>query len=202
MFVSKSMTLKASSGSGEKITLITFILASWSARYRVTLLLYRKPSSQSSISVESRKTNDRKRRHCRPGGYYELQDLNPRFYSDDGTLQVDSSLCYWSKIICEASAKYHRPVPYHNEFYAWFKEAGFEDVTQYVFKSPSNPWPKDRTLKESGKFQLLAHLEGLEGISLGLLTRALEWKPEEVNILMAKIRPELKDKTIHSYQVQ
>lgn len=140
-------------------------------------------------------------KHCRPGGYYELQDLNPRFYSDDGTLQQDSSLSYWSKVICEASAKYHRPVPHHNEFNAWFEEAGFEDVKQFIFKSPTNPWPKSKTLKESGKFQLLAHLEGLEGISLGLLTRALEWKPEEVKILMAKIRPELRNKAIHSYQI-
>jgi hypothetical protein len=111
-------------------------------------------------------------------------------------------LRYWTKVICEAADEYNRPIPHHDEFRAWFGKAGFEDVVQFVFKSPSNPWPKHKTLKESAKFQLIAHLEGLEGLSLGLMTRALEWKPEEVKILMAKIRPELKDRSIHSYQAQ
>lgn len=35
---------------------------------------------------------------------------------------------------------------------------------------------------------------------MGLLTRGLAWKAEEVKVLMAKIRPELKDRGIHSYQ--
>lgn len=76
------------------------------------------------------------------------------------------------------------------------------DIKQIFLKSPTNPWPKDRTLKEVGKFQLCAHLEGLEGISLGLLTRQMEWKAEEVKVLMAQIRPELKDRSIHSYQTR
>lgn len=76
------------------------------------------------------------------------------------------------------------------------------DIRQVVFKSPTNPWPKNKLLKEAGKFQLLAHLEGLEGISLGLLTRGLDWKAEEVKVLMAKARPELKDRRIHSYQTK
>ena len=141
-------------------------------------------------------------RHCRPGGYFELQELNPRFYSDDGTLKEDSKLNYWSKIICDAAETYNRRVPHHEEFRSWFTRAGFEEVTHFVFKSPSNPWPKNKMLKEAAKFQLLAHLEGMEGVSVALLTRALEWKLEEVQLLMAQIRPELKDKSIHSYQIQ
>ena len=111
-------------------------------------------------------------------------------------------MSFWSRIICEASAKYNRAIPHHNEYKTWFEEAGFESVTQYVFKSPTNPWPKNKVLKESGKFQLLAHLEGIEGISLALMTRVLEWKPAEVSVLFAKMRPELKDRSIHSYQPQ
>ena len=105
--------------------------------------------------------------------------------------------------MCEASDIYNRPVPHQDDFRAWFTTAGFEDVVQLIFKSPSNPsWPKNQTLKEAARFQLLALTEGLEGVSVGLLTRALEWKPEEVQVLMAKMRPELKNKAIHSYQPQ
>ncbi|KAL9607424.1 MAG: hypothetical protein Q9167_007667 [Letrouitia subvulpina] len=141
-------------------------------------------------------------RHCKPGGYFELQELDCRFTSDDGTLSADSNLTYWSHIITEASANYNRPIPVYTEYQGWFENAGFVDIQQYVFKSPTNPWPKHRTLKEAGQFQLMAHIQGLEGISLGLLTRGLGWKAEEVKILMAKMRPELKARAIHAYQIK
>ncbi|KAL9585700.1 MAG: hypothetical protein Q9212_001357 [Teloschistes hypoglaucus] len=141
-------------------------------------------------------------RHTKPGGYFELQELDCRFTSDDGTLLPTSNLAYWSDLIVEAAAKYNRPIPRYTEYTAWFEKAGFTDIQQVVFKSPANTWPKDEILKEAGKYQLVAHLEGLEGISLGLFTRGLKWKAEEVKVLMAKIRPEIKNKAIHSYQTK
>ena len=138
--------------------------------------------------------------HTKPGGYFELQELNCRFYSDDGSLEEDSHMAYWSEKICEASKKYNRPIPLHTDYMAMFEKAGFIDLRQVVLKSPTNPWPKDKTLKEAGKYQMLAHLEGLEGISLALMTRGLGWKAEEVKVLIAKVRDEVKDRNIHSYQ--
>ncbi|KAL9031863.1 MAG: hypothetical protein Q9180_006768 [Flavoplaca navasiana] len=139
-------------------------------------------------------------RHTKPGGYFELQDLDCRFTSDDNTLLDSHNLTYWSNLITEAAAKYNRPVPRYTDYIHWFEKAGFTDVRQVNFKCPTNPWPKNKVLKEAGKFQLVAHIEGLEGVSMGLLTRGLAWKAEEVKVLMAKIRPELKDRGIHSYQ--
>ena len=123
-----------------------------------------------------------------------------RFASDDGTLKDDSNLADWSCKITEASANYNRPIPVHADYMAMLEKAGFVDVRQVILKCPTNPWPKDKHLKDIGKFQLLAHLEGLEGVSMGLLTRGLEWKPDEVKVLIAKLRGELKDRNIHSYQ--
>ncbi|KAL8931488.1 MAG: hypothetical protein Q9211_006928, partial [Gyalolechia sp. 1 TL-2023] len=139
-------------------------------------------------------------KHTKPGGYFELQELDPRFTSDDSTLSPTSSLVYWSKVIIEASASYNRPIPRYTDYVPWFEKAGFVDIQQVLLKCPMNPWPKNKILKEAGRFQLLAHIDGLEGVSLGLLTRGLNWKAEEVKVLMAKIRPELKDRGIHSYQ--
>ncbi|KAL8723084.1 MAG: hypothetical protein Q9225_000555 [Loekoesia sp. 1 TL-2023] len=141
-------------------------------------------------------------KHIKPGGYFELQELDCRFTSDDSTLSPTSNLAYWSNVITEAAANYNRPIPRYTEYVSWFERAGFVDIQQVIIKCPTNPWPKNKTLKEAGKFQLLAHIEGLEGVSLGLLTRGLDWKAEEVKVLMAKIRPELKDRRIHSYQTK
>ena len=138
--------------------------------------------------------------HTKPGGYFEMQEVNCRFTSDDSTLEEDSNLARWSRLIVKASQRYNRPIPMHTEFPSMFHQAGFVDVRQVVLKSPSNPWPKDKGLKEAGRYQLLAHVEGIEGVSLGLFTRGLGWKAEEVKILTAKLRAELKDRSIHSYQ--
>lgn len=141
-------------------------------------------------------------RSCKPGSYFELQELDPRFRCDDGTLPEGSFLSYWSTLICEASSRYNRPVPQFNEYRAYFEEAGFVDIEQVILKSPTNSWSDKKDLKKVGHFQLLAHLEGMEGVSIGLLTRALQWNAEEVRVLMARLRPELKDKSIHSYQIK
>lgn len=129
-----------------------------------------------------------------------MQELDPRFKSDDGSLHEDSNLSYWSNLLCEASAKYNRPIPCYDEYVEWFEKAGFVDVRRVYLKCPANPWPKDRVLKEVGMFQLTAHLLGLEGVSIALLTRAMGWKEEEVKVLIAKMRPELKNRSIHAYQ--
>lgn len=139
-------------------------------------------------------------RHCKPGGYFELQELDPRFTSDDGSLKDDSALTYWSGLICEAAEKYNRPIPRVADYKKWFENAGFVGINQTTFKSATNPWPKSKLLKEAGKFQLLAHVEGLEGVSIGLMTRGLGWKADEVKVLMARLRPELRSRAIHSYQ--
>lgn len=141
-------------------------------------------------------------RHIKPGGYFELQELDPRFTSDDSSLSPDSNLVYWSKVLIEAAENYNRPIPRYTDYLSWFEKAGFVDIQQVLLKCPMNPWPKNKVLKEAGKFQLLAHVDGLEGVSLGLFTRGLDWKAEEVKVLMAKIRPELKDRGIHAYQTK
>ncbi|KAL8928880.1 MAG: hypothetical protein Q9208_001658 [Pyrenodesmia sp. 3 TL-2023] len=139
-------------------------------------------------------------KHTKPGGYFELQELDCRFTSDDNTLLPTHSLSSWSSLITEAASAYNRPIPHHTDYVSWFEKAGFVDIRQHTFKTPTNPWPKNKILKEAGKFQLLAHIEGFEGVSIGLLTRGLDWKAEEVKVLMAKVRPELKNRGIHSYQ--
>lgn len=145
---------------------------------------------------------DPQNRHTKPGGYFEMQELDCRYKSDDGSLTEDSNLAYWSRVLTEASVKYNRPIPHHHEYFEWFERAGFVDVKQITVKSPTNPWPKDKKLKEIGKYQLCAHVEGLEGVSIGLLTRGAKWKPDEVSVLLAKVIPEMRDRSIHSYQTK
>ena len=39
--------------------------------------------------------------------------------------------------------------------------------------------------------------EGLEGFSLALFTRFLGWSPEEVQVLLSKVRKDLENRDMH-----
>jgi hypothetical protein len=78
-------------------------------------------------------------------------------------------------------------------------EAGFEDVTQTIYKWPSNTWPKDQKHKEIGAWNYENIVSGLMGFLMAPLTRALNWRAEEVEVLVAQVRKEMKDKSIHAY---
>jgi hypothetical protein len=48
-------------------------------------------------------------------------------------------------------------------------------------------------MKEIGRIRGIAMNEGVEGYSLALYTRFLSWIPNEVRILLAKVRAEFND---------
>lgn len=64
---------------------------------------------------------------------------------------------------------------------------------------PLSPWAKAKKLKELGKFQQIATLDGLEPYGLALFTRYLGWTPEKVQLLLMGVRKELKDPRVHVY---
>lgn len=100
----------------------------------------------------------------------------------------------------QASLEYGRPVPRYYEYKAWLEEAGFINVKEYLFKIPFNTWPKSKQLKEVAKYNFVQYFEGCEGLCVGLFTRQLKWQLAEIQVLCAKFRSEIKDKSIHSYQ--
>ena len=104
-------------------------------------------------------------------------------------------------LVMDASMKYGKPVPLHSDFKPWLEDAGFVDVKEYLFKIPCNSWPKDTRLKEVGKYQCLNYTEGYEGICIGLLTRVHGWTYPEFSVFMAKVRKELTNKSVHTYQL-
>jgi L-cystine uptake protein TcyP (sodium:dicarboxylate symporter family) len=51
--------------------------------------------------------------------------------------------------------------------------------------------------KDVGLFNLMQAIDGLEAYSMRLFTTILNWTPEEVKVLCAKVRAELKSKSAH-----
>lgn len=86
----------------------------------------------------------------KPGGYFELHDLDPRSHCDDGTLTPDSSAVRWGELLVEACAKIGRPCIELKDFRGMFEQAGLVDIKETELKRPHNAWAKDPTLKRLG----------------------------------------------------
>jgi hypothetical protein len=46
---------------------------------------------------------------------------------------------------------------------------------------------------------LVGMLEGISGLSIAVFTKLLGWSPDELEVLLAKVRSEWKTRSIHQY---
>ena len=66
-------------------------------------------------------------------------------------MHSDWPLAEWTRTVEEAAMMVGRPLRIANKLKRWYKEAGFVDVHEEIFKVPVNPWPKDQHFKDLGK---------------------------------------------------
>jgi hypothetical protein len=55
-------------------------------------------------------------------------------------------------------------------------------------------------LAEKTKYTCLNYLEGVEGFTLAAFTRALGWSVGDVHVLLAQMRIEWTNRSMHGYQ--
>ena len=142
--------------------------------------------------------------HLKPGGYYEQLECSCHSHADDDTTPPGSPLMRWGELFTEAGNRTGKTVNVFQHQYQWIKDAGFEDVREHRFKMPNNPWPSARTelgkkLKEIGRWRSFEIDAGIEGWTMALFTRVLGMSYEEVQVYLAQIRRDWKDKRIHGY---
>ncbi|TEA12761.1 Secondary metabolism regulator LAE1 [Colletotrichum sidae] len=134
-----------------------------------------------------------------PGGYIELFEGHLRAQSDDGSLRPDHAQSKWVDKLEEACKILGQPFLDVPGLIPMIEEIGFTDVTVVPFKWPAGPWPKDPHYKELGLWAQENLTEGLEAWTMAALTRALGWSPMEVQVFLAEVRKEMKDRSIHHY---
>lgn len=154
----------------------------------------------------------------KPGGYTEFQDYNLRIYSEDGSLTPKHAEREWNDLGCGACVSFGKDPEPGPKIEGWMKDAGFVDVYHERFRLPIGPWPKDKHLvslldfpceipgsranvspqKTIGAWNLVTLEDGLEGMTLRLLTQVLGWKSEEVQVLLANVRKDFRDPKIHA----
>lgn len=78
--------------------------------------------------------------------------------------------------------------------------AAFDKIKIAELVCPIGTWPKDPKLKEVGRyFRAQMADTAVESYSLAMFTRFGGWAPEEVQVLLAHLRSELKSNKMHIY---
>jgi len=136
--------------------------------------------------------------HTKPGGWCEFKDFDLNVISSDGTLPADSYLLRYHSLVFEALDIIKRDYAPGPKLKDWVVSAGYANVHEDVLAIPIGVWPKQKKYKEIGAWNLVCLDEGLEAIALRLFTSILGWETEEVVVLLAHVRNELKDRRIHA----
>ncbi|KAK7515234.1 uncharacterized protein IWZ02DRAFT_493117 [Phyllosticta citriasiana] len=87
----------------------------------------------------------------------------------------------WSDIFIGTAEKFGKTMRVIDKMKRWITDAGFQE------------------LKELGTWNMLYCYHGCGGWAMFLLTHVLGWKPEEVQVLVARFKQALKDKKTHAY---
>lgn len=127
-----------------------------------------------------------KYRKLRPGAYIEFQDYGCQIYLHDGThlegIHDKYPMATYFHYTVGAAEKQGRPLLIAPTMKARMEKAGFVDCVAQRAIWPVGPWPKDKRLKEIGKWALMGALDSLFPFGVHLLTRE-GWTVEQVKEL-------------------
>lgn len=130
-------------------------------------------------------------RHCAPDGYFECLEMTTDLRSDHYTIPEDNSIIRWTTLLKQGIQLMGSNLNVDfNRMTELMREVGFVDVTVKPFKVPIGTWPANPILKQAGSVQLVAMLEGMEGLSLAVFTRCLGWSIEDTNQLIEQTKQE------------
>lgn len=136
--------------------------------------------------------------HCKPGGHVEIAEGRANFFCDDDSLAEDTATFKWLYEFRRLSAPLNFDIA--PKVPQMLRSAGFKDVQTIQKIVPLGTWPKNPALKEIGRWFQVQFIEmALEAYTLALFTRAGGWASEQVQILLALVRQELKSNKIHLY---
>ncbi|KAJ5601196.1 hypothetical protein N7510_010730 [Penicillium lagena] len=137
--------------------------------------------------------------NLKPNGWFEMSTMEPTTYSDDGTDVRATSMVEAIKHMHESSKLFGKDLMSSLTWRQRMEKAGFVNVKEEIYKLPQSPWPKDPKLKDLGRYHQLNMLEAMPPYTYALLTRVLGWNRVEIEALLAGVRQELRDLSIHLY---
>ncbi|KAJ5290786.1 hypothetical protein N7478_000037 [Penicillium angulare] len=137
--------------------------------------------------------------HLKPGGRIEIGEV-PRVQCDDDSFPEECYFRTWENEFYRIGQIQGRIWDISSEMTGLLQGAAFENIQHTPYALPIGSWPKCPKLKEIGKwFRIQLTDSAIEGYSLALFTRYGQWKPSEVQVLLAQVRKELNTNKMHIY---
>ncbi|KAJ5233223.1 uncharacterized protein N7469_004989 [Penicillium citrinum] len=138
--------------------------------------------------------------HLKPGGRIEVSECYPRLACDDDSWPQDSHLRTWEIEFYRIAEIQGRIWDLSNRVRDLLEAAKFEDIEEMESLVPVGTWPKDPKLKEIGRYFRAQLSDGaVESYSLALFTRFGKWTSAEMQVLLARLRSELRMNKMHVY---
>ena len=126
--------------------------------------------------------------NLRLGGTFEIADRDLIQFRKD---ILNSNTSIFNGAIQSAADKSGRPLNLDHLKEPVFDKAGLRVVKTRVLEVPLGTYDPDPRKKLTGKMAIIAALEGLEAVSLRLLTKHLGWKEDDVRELCKKVKEEV-----------
>jgi metalloendopeptidase OMA1, mitochondrial len=138
--------------------------------------------------------------HLKPGGWFESQELSPRFDCDDNSMPADWPPKVMFDELIKITEDMNRGLDMAPGVKRAYEEAGFVDVQERVFRMPISGWPRRRELKELGQLWQENLQSGVSGFVMGAFHRVKNMKREEIELALIEVRRRLRDRNVHAYQ--
>ncbi|KAH8887868.1 S-adenosyl-L-methionine-dependent methyltransferase, partial [Thozetella sp. PMI_491] len=133
-----------------------------------------------------------------PGGWMEWQDYYCDLQAIDDSLK-GTALKRWCQLWIEGGNQLGRDMLAPRRYKQMMEDAGFINVTEQRLAIPGNPWPKGKAMKMMGLWQMTNFLDGINAVSMTILTKGLGMSPEEVEVLMVDVRKDIQNLNVHFY---
>lgn len=138
--------------------------------------------------------------HLKPGGWIQLACTIPGALSDDDSIPPNSGYIEASNIYHELAEVMGAPLVAPRSWAEQMRDAGFTQVRDEIYKLPMGPWPRSKRLRAVGKLeQMMITDGGFEAYMMRGYTEFLGRKKEDLQVILALARREVKDPSIHTY---
>ena len=127
-----------------------------------------------------------------------MQDATMPLRCIDDSLK-DTALENWISLLLAGATNLGRDWTCTTKYKQYMEEAGFVDVQERQYQWPINTWPKGKRAKTLGAWVLQNFSDGINAMSMAVLTRGLGMSREEIEILLVDVRKDLSNRGIHAY---
>lgn len=131
----------------------------------------------------------------------ELQEIHHFPMSGNCTLRADHPVAQYWKYVDEGLENLGINLRFSDEgrIASMMRQCGYVNVTERIFHIPIGTWPRNKTLKNVGRYWKTILLDGIQAIALGPMTRGLHWRREQVETFLVSVRNGYHDNSMLLY---